>query len=98
MVKKLKEIIFVILMIGGIVVTYNSCDLDYIRWPVIFGVILLGILVAELGLKEEPGELFNYFSVENLKKAKISSILMISAAISLMMSAISLYNAIINNI
>jgi len=96
MLKKLKETIFVILMIGGIVVTYNSCDLDYIRWPVIFGILLLGIMLAELFLKEEPGELFEHFTIENWKKAKISSVLMIASVVVLIIAGIDIWKAIIS--
>ena len=96
MVKKLKEIIFVILMIGGIISTYNSCDLYYIRWPVIFGIMLLGILLTEIFLKEEPGELFEHFTIENWKNAKISSVLMIASVVALILSAINIWNAIMS--
>lgn len=97
MVKTLKEIIFAIVVAVGMVGVYNISNISHIRWCLICTYTFIAIALSEVILKEEPGELFDNFTIENWKKAKVSSILMIIEAISIIGTIVSLYIAIMNN-
>ena len=96
MVKKLKEIIFGVVIAIGTVVIYNTINVNIFRWSIICIYTFIAIILTEVFLEEEPGELFNYFSIKNWKKARISSVLMVIETISVIATLVSIYNAIIN--
>lgn len=96
MVKKLKESIYAAIVTVGMIVVYKLSDVNYIRWSLVSMYSFAAIVFAEIILKEEPGEFLNLFSIENWKKAKISSVLMVIVTISFIIAFYSFYKAIIN--
>lgn len=96
MLKKLKEIIYAAIVTIGMIVVYKISDVNYLRWFLVCMYSFVAIVLAEVIIKEEPGEFFNLFSIENWKKAKISSVLMVIFAISLIIAFCSFCKTIIN--
>lgn len=81
MFKKLKEIIFCVITTIITIALYTKIESNFIRWSAIFCYMFFSIMLTESLLEEEPGEFFNYFSISNWKKAKVSSVLMIGVII-----------------
>lgn len=81
MFKKLKTIIFCVITTIITITLYNKIESNLLRWFAIFCYMFFSIMLTECFLEEEPGEFFNYFSISNWKKAKISSVLMIGTII-----------------
>ena len=96
MVKKLKEIIYAAIVTVGMIQVYTVSDVNYLRWISVCTYSFIAIILAEIILREEPGELFNLFSIENWKKAKISSVLMVIMSISLIIAFCSFFKTITN--
>lgn len=78
---KVKRIIFSIVVTIITIALYIKIEQEIYRWLSIFGFMMLAIILTAIILEEKPVEFFDNFG--NYKDARISSILMLVAAISL---------------